>query len=205
MRIKLYIVAVLLILSTVAGVYATWQYPTKQPGAEVQNSIHIVDFFWTGAEELPENDEVGENHIALIERITISEYGMNDPDSFLSEYIADRIDESKDTVSSVAPTPKGNLKDLFNTSEMKKLDFMMQLYLSDNGQIIGCDLYTFLTADLGFSVGRTVSPVYKTVLKLEDGKWLPEITYKGKSVTMKYDAKQGGGRITVSPEKWERT
>ena len=205
MRVRLYVLVGLLLLTTVSGVFATWKYPTQQPTVEAQIPLQITDFYWTGAGELPELDDVGENHVALIERLAISEYGMNNPDSFLSSYISDRINASKDTVSSVAPTPGGNLKDLFNTSEMQKLDFMIQLYLSEDDRIIGCEFYTFQTDDLGYSVGKAVSPVYKTIMKLENGKWLPEITYEGKSVTMKYDAKQGGGRITIDPKKWERT
>ena len=205
MKFKLYALMGLLLLTTVSGVYANWKYPLRQPTIEMQVPIQIIDFFWAGAEDLPEDDSVGENHIALIERLTISEYGMNDPDSFLSQYISDRIQDSKDTVSSVAPTPGGNLKDLFNTSEMRQLSFMIKLNLSNDDQIIGCEIYTFQTSSLSSSVGREVSPVYKTTMKLEDGKWLPERTYEGKSVTMKYDAKQGGGRITVNPDEWEET
>ena len=204
MRFKLYFLAGLLSIATLTGVYATWKYPTKQPAIEVELPTHLVNFFWEGAEELPELGEEGSNHIALIERMTITSFGMNDQSSFLSDYIEDRIKDSKDTVSSVAPTPGGNLKDLFSTSETQKLDFMMQLYISDDKEIIGCEIYTFASADVPNSIGREVTPVYKTIMKLEDGKWLPDVTYKGKSVSMKYDAKQGGTRITISPKDWVR-
>ena len=205
MRLKLYLLLGLLTISTFTGVFATWKYPTQQPAIETQTPIQVAEFFWAGTEELPEIDQDGQNHIALIERLTISEYGMNDPSSFLSSYIEDRIKDSKDTVSSVAPTPKGNLKDLFSTAEMQKLDFMMQLTLSSSDEIVGCDIYTFATENVGHNIGVAVSPVYKTVLKLENGKWLPDATYKGQSVTMRYDAKQGGTRITINPSKWEET
>ncbi len=197
-------VLMITMVASVAGVFATWSYAEDLPVFKTETlPLTANEFYWEGAENLPEESVVGENHVALIERITKSEYGMNNPSAFLSEYIQDRISQSKDTVSSVAPTPGGNLKDLFNTSEMQKLDFMMHLHLDGNGNIIMCELFTFETADVGNREGKLVSPVYKTVLENKDGQWVPAKTFKGSATSMKYDAKQGGGnRITIDPISW---
>lgn len=186
-------------------VYATWNYPDP---SSIQNSsklnMNVGVFVWEGADDLPQNDNVGQDHVALIERITQSEYGMNNPSSFLSQYIEDRINDEKDTVSSVAPTPGGNLKDLFSTSAMRALDFMMHLHLDANGNILFCEIFTFSTSLVGNTIGATISPVYKTELEYRNNAWLPKYTQSGSAKTMKYDAKQGGTRITISPASWVR-
>ena len=199
----IFVAVISLTLVFVGGVKAAWHYSLK-PSDEFVLDINISVFAWQGSDELPDDEKVGENHIALIERITLSDFGLNNQSSFLSQYIASRIDEGKDTVSSVAPTPGGNLKSLFNTSEMQKLDFMIQVYTDSNGMVTGYELYTFETALVGNKIGTTVNPVYKTILALKNGDWLPETTMTGKSVSMRYDAKQGGTRITINPAQWER-
>ena len=184
-----------------AFVKAQWIYSGSAP-SNLNLGLDITVFQWEGSEELPEDTEDGENHRALVKRITESDYGLNNASSFLSEYIEDRIYDSKDTVSSVAPTPGGNLKDLFNTAEMQALDFMIFLHLDGDKNIIDIELYTFETALVGNKIGTEVSPVYQTHLELTDGKWLPTKTTVGKSVSMRYDAKQGGTRITIDPNAW---
>lgn len=184
-----------------SGVNAAWHY-AMNPTSQIDLNMSIGLFPWQGSEELPDLGDDGQSHLALIERLTMTEYGLNDPSSFLSEYIEDRFDDNKDNAASVAPTPKGNLKDIFSTSEMQKLDFMIHFELDSSDNIIACDIYTFATEDVGNKVGLNASPIYKTELEYRNDSWLPKSTYKGSATTMKYDAKQGGLRITVDPHSW---
>ncbi len=210
MRIKslsrlVMIITLCITLLTVSGVFATWYYVSDPTPQGVQTNLLLTanEFYWEGAEELPESDKVGENHIALIERITLSDQGLNTPSSSLSKYISDRIDDNKDNTASVAPVPGGNLKNIFNTPEIALLDFMIHHTLDENGEIIACDVYTFESAlTEKQQIGKTIYPVYKTTLNYVDGMWKAVLSRVGSAMTMKYDAQQGGTRITIDPSSW---
>ena len=195
-------------LATVAGVTATWTY-AREPALSVVENVPIAMgvYNWDGAEELPEDSSGGENHIALVERIVYSTYGLNNASSHLNDVIEDRKSEAKDTASSVAPTQGGNLKDLFNTSEMQKLDFLLWFVFDEQGQVISYELFTFETSILGTKEGVRVTPVYRTLVVLdENGKWKPSHSEKGSALTIKYDAKQGGGKnLTVDETTFIKT
>ena len=195
-------------LATVAGVTATWTY-AREPALSVVENVPIAMgvYNWDGAEELPEDSSGGENHIALVERIVYSTYGLNNSSSHLNDVIEKRKSEAKDTASSVAPTQGGNLKDLFNTSEMQKLDFLLWFVFDEQGQVISYELFTFETSILGTKEGVRVTPVYRTLVVLdENGKWKPSHSEKGSALTIKYDAKQGGGKnLTVNETTFIKT
>ena len=195
-------------LATVAGVTATWTY-AREPALSVVENVPIAMGVsnWDGAEELPEDSSGGENHIALVERIVYSTYGLNNASSHLNDVIEKRKSEAKDTASSVAPTQGGNLKDLFNTSEMQKLDFLLWFVFDEQGQVISYELFTFETSILGTKEGVRVTPVYRTLVVLdENGKWKPSHSEKGSALTIKYDAKQGGGKnLTVDETTFIKT
>lgn len=197
------------------GVKGFWFYAMNEPGSIVTLSAGI--FAWEGSDQLPggggttdpENPDtpvqppVGENHLALLKRIIDSDLGINNHDSFLSNYIQSRTHENKDNAASVAPTPGGNLKNLFNTTEIAKLDFMIHIYTDQNKNITGYEIYTFETELVGAKVGIEVNPVYKTELAYIENKWVPVKTIIGKGYSMRYDAKQGGGKyMTINPDTW---
>ena len=179
-------------------VFGVWIY-SQAMSEDIALDIKVQVVPWEGYEQLPDTN-VGENHIALIERIVNSNVGLNNSSSFLNEYIEDRINDDKDNAASVAPTPGGNLKDLFNTAEIRLLDFMIHIHFDNNGGVSFYEVYTFETALVGSSAGKNVSPIYKTILSYENGRWTPSQTIVGSATTMRYDAKQGGGKnITVDP------
>ena len=195
-------------LASVAGVRASWKYAGGEyKTTENDGEVGLTVFAWDGAEELPEDSSGGENHIALVERIVYSTYGLNNASSHLNDVIEDRKSEAKDTASSVAPTQGGNLKDLFNTSEMQKLDFLLWFVFDEQGQVISYELFTFETSILGTKEGVRVTPVYRTLVVLdENGKWKPSHSEKGSALTIKYDAKQGGGKnLTVNETTFIKT
>ncbi len=197
------------------GIFGAWIYSgsVSQP---LPLHVELGLFAWEGSEilpggggETPENPDipvpevpVGENHMALIKRLVESDVGLNNASSFLNSYIEDRLDDNKDNAASVAPTPGGNLKSLFNTYEMSQLDFMIHIVTDSNGQTI-YEIYTFETALVGNKEGIEADPVYKTILTLQNGRWTPIKTSLGKGYSMRYDAKQGGGKyMTINPDTW---
>ena len=186
------------------GVYANWQYAIA-PIVPVKEEV-LLDFntfFWDGVEVLPDNPLLGESHFYLVENIVETELGINNPNSHLSEVIESRIDNSKDNVSSVAPTTGGNLKPIFSMSEIAYLDFYITIYVDDDNQPYAYDLYTFETI-YGTNAGGNVNPVFKTVIEKVDGVFKAIHSYKGKASTKYYDTKQGGGKsLTVNPDTWD--
>ena len=189
-------------VASVAGVSASWHYTNGEyKTAEQNSSIALTAYHWDGAEELPEDSKIGENHIALVERIIYSNQGLNTASSHLNDVIKSRINNSKDTASSVAPTQGGNLKPLFSTAEMEKLDFLLWFIFDEQKQVVGYELFTFETDILGNKEGVKITPVYRTVIELaQDGNWKATHSEKGSAETIKYDVQQGGGKyLTVNP------
>ena len=202
-----------------SNVQGTWYYAMNEPGS-ITVHLSAGKFAWEGSGDLPggggtiDPDDpdvpvqppVGENHLALIKRIVESDVGLNNDNSFLSNYIEDRIGEKKDSAASVAPTPGGNLKSIFNTAEIAKLDFMIHIIMDSNNNITAYEIYTFETALVGTREGIEADPVYKTILDYYEGRWVPVKTMVGKGYSMRYDAKQGGGKyMTINPHSWVQT
>ena len=199
------LLTIFLTLATVTGVMATFDYalyapPTLYKGFNMQVGV----FTWIGLEELPDDSNAGENHIALIERIINSSEGLNTPSSHLNDVINQRIQLSKETASSVAPTKGGNLKSLFNTDEMRELHFLLHFNPDENGNVTEYYLYTFERSILGYQQRIVISPVYKTWVTLrEDGKWKAMRSWEGSAETIFYDTKQGSGKdMTINPLTW---
>ena len=203
---RIIVIGLLAMFATITGVFATWRYAEQPTGSKVQQvGMTVVGFFWENAGTLPEDSDAGENHIALIERIINSEEGLNTPSSHLNDVINQRVDLNKNTASSVAPTKGGNLKRLFNTSEMRELHF--NLYFTvHNGQITEYFLYTFERSILGNKQDVQVSPVYKTQITLQDGVWKAVKSWLGSARTIYYDTQQGSGKdMTIAPTTWQET
>ena len=198
------LIATCLTLVTVAGVSARFTYANGTPTPQEEGAfVHVALFYWEGAGSLPEDSNIGSNHIALIERIINSEEGLNTSNSHLNDVIEQRVDQNKQTASSVAPTQGGNLKNLFNTSEMRELHFLLHFQPNSDGTIDEYYLYTFERSILGSKQYVEVSPVYKTLVSLVDGQWKAMKSWAGKAETIYYDAKQGGGKlITIAPGTW---
>ncbi len=204
-RLSLIMVLVTLIVAIflTSGVYGTWYYTTESADENfIAVRVGINNFFWEGAEELPDNPLIGESHFYLVENILDDNIGFNNPRSYLNQVVESRIEDAKDNVSSVAPTKGGNLKPLFSSSEIEKLDFMIIIYI-ENGQPYAYDLYTFETIDKGTQENVIVSPVFKTVVEKVDGEFKAIRSYKGSARTMYYDTNQGSGKdCTVNPNTW---
>ncbi len=196
----------LVAIGTVASVSATWQYAEYPSNEQIREvNMQVVSFYWDSAETLPEDSVAGENHIALIQRIVDSDEGLNNPASHLNEVISQRVELDKNTASSVAPTKGGNLKNLFDTDEMRELHFNLEFYPQD-GQITEYFLYTFERDILANRENVQISPVYKTQITLQNGVWKAVKSWKGLARTIYYDTKQGGGKdMTINPVTWQET
>ena len=92
----LLLLCLLLVLSSVGGVFAIWQY-AEDPSASVADNVPFTlgEFKWEGSEILPDDVE-GEDHAWLIKSLVSGTLngkviGLDNPDSALNEYISDRL------------------------------------------------------------------------------------------------------------------
>ena len=97
------------LLFSITGVFAAWIYAVRSPDS-ITTTVEVQLFPWEGSEILPD-DVVGENHKVLIDNIIngtmidsngkLVEIGLNNPDSQISEQIADRTSKRKYTFGSM--------------------------------------------------------------------------------------------------------
>ena len=217
LRIVTVICAAVLLLS-VTGVYATWQY---SQGATVPETEFLkLDVFpWTGSEELPD-DVSGEDHKGLIENIlngTITNsngqeemVGLNNPNSYLNNEIEERSSGwfSSDTLGSMDYWQDENINNYFDM-DTHGLSFLLYF---PNG--VSNTYYLFTTSvKLGeantpnIPIGEYVYPVYRTILKKNsEGIWEATETKVGYSPSAYYDNVITGSWLlkypSFSPTGW---
>lgn len=175
-RILLIIFAVVLILS-IAGVYATWNYTgTTVPSISFEEKIDA--FPWEGSEILPDDIE-GQNHQLLIENIirgTVTDnngnttvIGLDNPDSELSNQIEDRSNIGRDTFGSMDVRDSSEMANIFDLGT-SKLAFMIHspedepdvkyIYTTDGN--LGESSTLFNPKDPLYPIGERIYPVYRT-------------------------------------------
>ena len=204
----------LVMLISTGGAYATWVY-AESPAIGVGGKIglEMKIFQWPGSEVLPDDEETGHAHATLIDNIINGEdIGLNYPNSYLNEQIAVRLDRygGHDTLGSMAITQGDELTRLFNL-KTENVTFLIQM-VNDNLY------YIFTTSlDLGekrkptYKIGSTISPIYRTTVVKENGKWVATDTKEGSATSAYYEETQPSlfeniSRIpSFNPSTWKET
>ena len=209
----------LLLMLSIGGVSAAWYYDQD----EITPVIHelSVEFFpWKGSEVLPEDGNIGENHLKLIDAIINNEtLGLNAASSELNASITDRWtstssfwDPKKNTVGSMSRWDGGNLDNLFGT-ETSGLEFLLEFIDDDkDGKIDYYYLYTTnikLTYDTdvwhqnytpNIPYGKNVTYVFRTkVEKNNYDVWAATDSKLGYATSQKYDAGTVVGGLASIP------
>ena len=188
----------LLIILSVGGVYATFEYSRAAPTIQENNFQYgIEDFYY--AENLP-SDEKGElYHGGLLEKIISNTEGINNPNSLLSNAIETRKEDYKNNVSSNQQVSGGNLKNTFSTVEGFEYVGFLLVFDSETQYSI----YTFdnrLTQKRGDEI-----EAYKTYAILKEGVWVLYGGYKGVATVDVYDGKTNGPyKNTIAPASWRQ-
>ena len=180
----LLLLCVILLVFTVGGAYATWQYAIGAVAPFSSDiSFKVGDFLWEGSGDLPTEGDIGENHLLLINNIiNHEEHGFNAANSYLNEQIEERQDgglgwrNGRDTLGSMAVTQSEELTEIFGL-DSSNLNFLIQ-FVNNN------TYYLFTTGiDLGergacnwlgqntkagqptVPIGDYIHPIYKTVVE----------------------------------------
>ncbi len=178
---------------------------------------------WVGMEELP-NDVMGEDHEQLIDTIlngiytdsngNRTEIGLNNPNSYINEEIANRTQGSSwftsDTLGSMDFWEKNDIAKYFNT-ETTGLTFV--IYFPEEEPDVR---YLFTTSiELGesnnpnYPIGQVIYPIYRTKLAqdAETGEWEAVETKTGTCKSAYYDNPITGSWLakypSFNPSTWE--
>lgn len=187
----------LVFVLSVGGAYAIWEYATLPIDAvDTKLNITMGDFLWEGSGSLPTEDEIGQNHISLLDNIVNHpEHGLNASGSYLNDQIDVRQSggsgwrSGRDTLGSMAVTQSKELDEIFGLSA-NALSFLIQfasdteyyifttgVYLGKRGNsIFG---YNTQSGKPTVPIGQNIYPIYKTVVKYIDGKWTIISTVEG--------------------------
>lgn len=197
MKRSVILIGVLLcvLAACIGGGYAQWVLADVVANPEkTDNGIEISPFYYKPQEVLPdeeESTELRENHMDLLNNILYhSKYGLNYSNTL------DNAVERYGTLRSQENISGGNLKHLFTTRASELLDFALQ-YVSDTEFV----LYTFEDDALETGiVGSTRIPVYKIVIRLENGTWSAVGAVEGHALIRQFTTSNNKKYRTVNPE-----
>lgn len=204
------------------NVKAYWHYNISiSERIEIPVKVQVMP--WIGAEELP-NDIMGEDHEQLIDTILNGVYtdnngnktgiGLNDPNSYINEEIANRTQGSSwftsDTLGSMDFWESSDIAKYFNT-ETTGLTFVIYFPESEPDTH-----YLFTTSiELGgsnspnYPIGQIIYPIYRTKLvqDAETGEWEAVETKTGYAESAYYDNPITGSWLvkypSFDPTTWE--
>lgn len=200
---------VMMFLLSITGVYAAWLYcevPLESVSANVNFKMSI--FQWQGSEILPDDEQTGQAHAVLIDKLINGDgVGLNSADSYLNQQISIRANFwRKDTLGSMAVSQGDELTNLFDL-ETENVAFLIQ-FIDDE------TYYIFTTSeDLGengspnYAIGTTISPIYRTTVKLVNGTWVANLTEEGSALSAYYEESRifnvNQTKIpSFDPDKW---
>lgn len=195
---KLSVVISLFSFLLISGVSAMWVYAglPLDPVLE-NNNVTIMDFYYP--ENVPDDEENETSHNALLQKIISFDEGINNPNSLLSNALEDRIDDSKDDVSSNQQVQGGNLRNIFsNVDGFEYIGFLIYFYSETEYYI-----FTFDNRHTT-SIGDVIE-VYLTKAIYKENQWVLSGGYQGTAITIKYDGKTNGPyKNTIDYSTWGR-
>lgn len=202
------------------SVKGAWHYALSSSSTiEVPMSVEV--FPWVGADELP-NDVMGEDHQHLINKIlngtytesngSVTNIGLNNPDSYISNEISNRTEGNfffrSDVLGSMDFWERNDISKFFDTATTK-LSFL--LHFPKNSD----DTYYVYTTSvvLGDStpvtpIGQDIYPIYRTTIqKNEEGVWVAVETKTGYAESSYYQNPVTGSWLvkypSFNPDSWE--
>lgn len=194
---KFIIVCSLLMVASVGGICASWQYSSGLvDSTSIRNDVELADLYYP--ENVPDDSENELSHHALLKLIVSETVGLNNSNSLLSRAVNDRIEDNKNNVSSSQQVTSGNLKNTFgNVSGYEYVGFLIVM-TSDSLY----DIYTYDHRDAE-NINTRIE-TFHTRAVLEDGKWVLRGGKQGSAIATVYDGKTNGKyKNTISPSTYE--
>lgn len=213
------VISVFISCLSFGGVQGAWHYAMSVSG-EINIPIKVEVFPWEGADQLP-GDVAGENHQKLVEAIidgtytnsdgTVTNIGLNNPDSYISQEIANRSEGNflfrSDILGSMDYWERNDIAKFFDT-ETSGLEFVLHF---PNGEEEPYYLYT-TSAELGesnpnFPIDEKIYPIYRTEFrKNEKGEWEATETKTGYAESAYYQNPITGSWLlkypSFNPDSW---
>ena len=214
--------AILIVLVCIVSMFgvslrAEWMYPLYLvENIDQAFDIRIDEFNWEGSGFLPDDNEIGENHLDLIHQIVSHpEHGLNTKNSYLNEQIANRkkgglLWSGRDTLGSMAVDQSEELSEIFGLTA-SNLEFLIQ-FVNDN------EYYIFTTnVELGergeinilgnnskpgrplTQIGLEIYPIYRTKIVKTSGVWAPLETKIGHATSAWYEESRRNANATQIP------
>lgn len=183
----------LLLTMTVPGVYALWQF-AEDPAQSASEtiSLKLKEFDWEGSEILPDDEETGHAHAALIDNLINGEgIGLNTPDSYLNDQIDRRsgFPFYRDTLGSMAIREGDELNNLFDL-DTQNVTFLIQMVSDNTYYIFTTSLELGENGSPNYPIGSTISPIYRTTVVKGNGVWTATITQEGAATSAYYEESQ---------------
>ena len=208
----------LVMVFTVGGVYATWEYSNIGPNpSSLDITLKLGEFDWAGSGNLPTDDAIGEDHIALIQNIiNHPQHGLNVSKSYLNKQIADRQDGGigwsggRDTLGSMAVTQSAELTDIFGL-DASNLEFLIQFKSSTEYYIFTTGEELGQRGEINFwgnnskpgkpvvPIGQSIYPIYRTLVVKTNGKWAAKETKVGYATSAWYEESRRNANATQIP------
>ena len=219
---------VLVSLLLVGGASAAWTYSGTTVD-DVSSSMHITvsDFIWQGSEILPDEEEEGHDHLWLIQNLVDgstsgnSSIGLNDPDSALNDYIADRLKgglgwrDGRNYFGSMAVTGEKEMEQLFGAAA-KGLSFIIEVdennsnlyyiyttdvYLGERGEMNWLGTSNKTPGKPTVPIGQYIEVIYRTAIVRASSSAPFNIveTKKGKAKSDWYDENRSNANVTQIP------
>lgn len=196
-------------VATASWAFADLSVESTMAGMDVE----VRDFFWEGAEVLPEISETGENHRELLDTMIKD---LNSDNSVLEKQIEDRKTGGLfgwygwDTYGSMDTRDDDTLSQIFNL-DTQGLDFLIYFPKnSPNVRYIFTTSVNLGTSDTGpkIPIGTNVYPIYCTTIELNDaGEWDATKTELGYAPSDYYSNDLFGDWIVKCPSfdqtKWK--
>lgn len=219
MRLISFIALFAILIYTISGVFATWDYATGGI-TDKKDTLNIMFFPWEGEDILPEEDG-GYNQLVLVENLLNGSMiqdgveigiGLNNPDSDINTEIAEREARGKTTFGSMDAWDSEQMDAIFGL-KAANLSFMFYFvddttkYLFTTGVNLGEN--SILFGNPNYASGTLIYPIYRTILKYqvnginEDGsdkyEWVAVKTVLGTAPSTYYDNDYAGSLIVKSP------
>lgn len=205
-------------IASTGGVFATWQYSSMGPNSmHLDIPIKLGEFNWAGSGDLPTDDAIGEDHLALIQQIVNhSEHGLNTSGSYLNDQIDARQDGGvgwsggRDTLGSMAVTQSDELNEIFGL-DAKNLEFLIQFVSNTEYYIFTTGEYLGERGEINFwgnnktpgnptvPIGGNIYPIYRTKIVKTGGVWAATETKVGYAKSAWYEESRRNATATQIP------
>ena len=205
----------------IGGVCASWSYTGYYTGYLNKTiNVEIGDFIWQGSEVLPDEEEVGKDHVWLVNNILDGDIGLNNPDSKLNDYINDRLNGSvfwgsRNYFGSMAVTGSAEIEEIFGI-KAKGLSFIVEVdeedsnvyylyttdvYLGEKGEMNWLGTSNKTPGKPTVPIGEYIEVIYRTKLVRanESAPFETIETKKGKALSDWYDENRSNANATQIP------